>query len=53
MKHRARTIPLHLQEEVGKELENLIQTGHLLEENNVDEECFVSPVVIIVKMINW
>ena len=29
VKQKARPIPLHLQEEVGKELEKLIKTGHL------------------------
>ena len=42
-------MPLHLQEDVGKELEKLIRTGHLEKINDVDEDCFVSPVVITVK----
>ena len=49
MKEKARPIPLHLQEEVGKELEKLIKTGHLETVKHVDEDCFVSPVVITVK----
>ena len=49
MKQKARPIPLHLQEDVGRELEKLIKTGHLEKVNNVDEDCFVSPVVITVK----
>ena len=46
---KARPIPLHLQEEVGRELEKLKQTGHLEKVKHVDEDCFVSPVVITVK----
>ena len=49
VKQNARPIPLHLQEEVGKELEKLIKTGHLEKVKHVDEDCFVSPVVITVK----
>ena len=49
MKQKARPILLHLQEDVGKELERLIKTGHLEKVKHVDEDCFVSPVVITVK----
>ena len=49
VKQKARPIPLHLQEEVGRELEKLIKTGHLEKVKHVDEDCFVSPVVITVK----
>ena len=49
VKQKARPIPLHLQEDVGRELEKLIEAGHLEKVNNVDEDCFVSPVVITVK----
>ena len=49
VKQRARPIPLHLQEDVGRELEKLIKTGHLEKVKHVDEDCFVSPVVITVK----
>ena len=49
VKQKARPIPLHLQEEVGKDLEKLIKTGHLEKVRHVDEDCFVSPVVITVK----
>ena len=50
VKRKARPIPLHLQEEVGKELEKLIKTGHLEKVKHVDEDCFVSPVVVTVKI---
>ena len=49
MKQKARPIPLHLQEDVGKELERLIKTRHPEKVKHVDEDCFVSPVVITVK----
>ena len=46
---KARPVPLHLQKDVERELERLIKSGHLEKINNVDEDCFVSPVVITVK----
>ena len=49
VKQKARPIPLHLQEAVGKEIEKLMKSGHLEKVNYVDEDCFVSPVVITVK----
>ena len=49
VKQKAKPVPLHLQEDVGKELEKLIRTGHLEKINDVDEDCFVSPVVITIK----
>ena len=49
VKQKARPIPLHLQRDVGRELEKLRKTGHLEKVKDVDEECFVSPVVITVK----
>ena len=52
MKQKARPIPLHLQEDVERELEKLLKTGHLEKVKHVDEDCFVSPVVITVKNDN-
>ena len=49
VKQKARPIPLHLQEAVGKELAKLERTVHLEKVKYVDEDCFVSPVVITVK----
>ena len=49
VKQKARPIPLQLQEDVGKELERIIKTGHLEKVKYVDEDGFVSPVVITVK----
>ena len=52
IKHKARPVPLHLQKDVERELERLIKSGHLEKVNNVDEDCFVVPVVITVKSEN-
>ena len=49
VKQKARPVPLHLQEDVGKKLEKLFRTGHLRKTNDVDDDCFVSPVVITIK----
>ena len=49
VKQKSRPVPLHLQEDVGSELEKLIRTGHLEKINDVDE---VSPVLITVKCNN-
>ena len=48
-KQKARPIPLHLQEAVGKEIEKLPKFGHLEKGKRIDEDCFVSRVVITVK----
>ena len=37
VKQNARPIPLHLQEDVGRELEKLIKSGHLENIKDVDE----------------
>ena len=49
VKQKARPTPLHLQEAVGKENETLTKSGHLERVKQVDEDCFVSPIVITVK----
>ena len=51
VKQKARPIPLHLQEAVGKEIEKLlkIKTEHLEKVKHVDDDCFVSRLVIAVK----
>ena len=51
VKQKARPIPLHLQEDVGRELEKIIKSGHLKKVKDVEEDCFVSPVVITVKSV--
>ena len=49
IKQKARPVLLHLQEDVGRELEKLIKSGQLEKINDVDEDCFVSSVVITMK----
>ena len=48
-KQIARLVPLHRQEYMGREVEKLMNSGHLETLNDVDEDCLVSPVLIIVK----
>ena len=50
IKQKARSVPLHLQEDVERELKKLIRLRHLEKINDVDEDRFVSPVVITVKI---
>ena len=45
VKQKARPVPLHLQKNVERELERLKKSGHLVKVNNVDKDCFASPVV--------
>ena len=49
VKQKAGPVYLHQQEDVGRQLEKLIRTGHLKKINDVDEDCFESPGVITVK----
>ena len=49
MKEKARPL-FFIKEEVGKELEKLIKTRHLEKVKHVDKDCFVSPLVITVKI---
>ena len=49
VKQKARFLPLHLQENVGREFEKLIKSGHLAKIHDVNEDCFVSPVVTTLK----
>ena len=49
VKQKPRPIPLHLQEDVGREIQKPNKAGHLEKINNVDEDCFLSPVMITVK----
>ena len=46
VEQNARTVPIHLQDEVGRKQEKILQTGYLEKMNDNDEDCFVSPVVI-------
>ena len=49
VKQKARPFPLHLQDAVGKKIETLTKSGHLERVKQVDEDCFVSSVVLTVK----
>ena len=49
IQQKARPIPYYLQEDVKNELDRLIKSGHLERLETIEEDCFVSPVVITVK----
>ena len=46
---KARPIPYHLQKDVKTELDRIMKSGHLERLETIEEDCFVSPVVITVK----
>ena len=49
VKQKPRPVPLHLQEDVRRELKKLLKSGYRDKIKDVDEDCFVSPVVNTVK----
>ena len=49
IQQKARPIPHHLQKYVKNELDRLIESEHLERLETIEEDCFVSPVVITVK----
>ena len=49
IQQKRRPVPIHFQKTVKKELEKLIESGHLDEADNTTENCFVSPAVITIK----
>ena len=49
VQQKARPIPYHLQDDVKNELDRMINSGHLERLETIEEDCFVSPVVITVK----
>ena len=50
IQQKRRPIPIQLRQSLEKEIEKLIKQGHIEEANNIDENCFVSPAVITVKI---
>ena len=49
IQQKVRPVPIHFQKTVKKELEKLIESGHLEKADNTTENCFVSPAVITIK----
>ena len=49
IQQKARPIPYHLQDDVKNELDRFIKSGHLERLETIEEDCFVSSVVITVK----
>ena len=49
IQQKARSIPYQLQQDGKNELDRLIKSGHLERLETIEEDCFVSPVVITVK----
>ena len=49
---KGRPTPIHLQQSVEKEINELTKQGHIENASNIDENCFVSPAVITVKKDN-
>ena len=49
IQQRGRPVPIHFQKIVKKEIETLIESGHLEKADKTTENCFVSPAVITIK----
>ena len=49
IQQKGRPVPIHFQKIVKKELEKLIEKGHLEKADKTTENCFVSPAVITIK----
>ena len=49
IQQKGRPVPIHFQQTVKKELEKLIESGHLEKADKTTENCFVSPAVITIK----
>ena len=49
IQQKGRLVPRHFQKTVKKELEKLIESGHLEKADKTTENCFVSPAVITMK----
>ena len=49
IQQKGRPVPIHFRKTVKKELEKLIESGHLEKAVKTTENCFVSPAVITIK----
>ena len=49
IQQKAGPIPYHVQQDVKHELDRITKSGHLEKLETIEEDCFVSPVVITVK----
>ena len=49
IQQKGRPVPIHFQKTVKKELEKLIESGHLEKADNTTENCLVSPAIITIK----
>ena len=49
IQQKARPIPYHLHDDVKNELDRIIKSGYLQRLETIEEDCFVSPVVITLK----
>ena len=49
VQQKGKPVPIHFQKIVKKELEKLIEQGHLEKADKTTENCFVSPAVITIK----
>ena len=49
IQQKGRPMPIHLQDQVAKELNRLIENGYLEKATDIKEDCSVSPAVITVK----
>ena len=49
IQQKGRPVPIHFQKTVKKELEKLIESGHLEKADKTTVNCFVSPAVITIK----
>ena len=46
---KGRRVPIQLQEQVDKEIQNLLEQGHIQKVNNIKDDLFIQPVVITVR----
>ena len=49
IRQKGRPVPIYFQNNVRRELEKLIEKGHLEKVDQATENCFVSPAVITIK----